>query len=391
MDGFTHASRWGRRDFLKRAGLAALPLVWGGRLLGQAKPDSALIPREKDPDNLEFPFHTLDGFLTPNDRFYVRNHFAMPTVEAATWRLKVVGAVRRPLELTYDQVLALPAQTRAVTLECAGNGRAFLNPKAKGVPWELGAVSTAEWKGVPLDAVLERAGVKPEAVDVVLEGSDKGELKNEIKPAGNPFPFARGLPLEKARKSDVLLAYKMNDAVLPKEHGFPLRAVVGGWYGVASVKWLSRVVVTDRPFMGYDQTIDYAVWDRSSGLPSLTPITDMQVKASIARPRAGEAVAPNKDYRVHGAAWTGSDSTIEKVEVSTDGGKSWSPAKLLGKEVPLAWRLWEYVWKTPGSSKQTLMARATDRKGRVQVMERDPDRRNYMISHVLPVEVRVGE
>jgi DMSO/TMAO reductase YedYZ molybdopterin-dependent catalytic subunit len=366
-----------------------LPLLRGGKLLGQGKPETALIPREKDPDNLEFPFHTLDSFLTPNDRFYVRNHFAAPAITAMTWRLKVVGAVKTPLELTYDQIMALPVETRTVTLECAGNGRAFLNPKAKGVQWELGAVSTAKWKGVPLAAVLEKAGVKPEAVDVVLEGADRGELKGDIKPAGGPFAFARGLPLEKARKSDVLLAYQINDAILPKEHGFPLRAIVGGWYGMASVKWLERIVVTDRPFLGYDQTIDYAIWERSNGLASLTPLTLMQVKASIARPKAGAAVPANKDYRVHGAAWTGGDSTIEKVDVSTDSGKSWSSTKLLGQEVPLAWRLWEYTWRTPAGGKHTLMARATDKKGRVQVMQHDPDRRNYAISHVLPTEVQV--
>ncbi len=390
MDSWTYTHLGDRRAFLKRAGLTALPLLTGGRLLGQAQPDTVLIPREKDPDNLEFPFHTLNSFLTPNDRFYVRNHFAMPSITAMTWRLKVVGAVRTPLELTYDQVLAWPAETRTVTLECAGNGRAFLNPKAKGVQWELGAVSTARWKGVPLAAVLEKAGVKPEAVDVVLEGADRGELKNEIKPVGGPFPFARGLPLEQARKSDVLLAYQMNDAVLPKEHGFPVRAIVGGWYGMASVKWLERIVVTDRPFLGYDQSIDYAIWERTHGLPSLTPLTLMQVKASIARPKAGEVVPATKDYRVHGAAWTGGDSTIAKVEISTDGGKNWSSAKLLGEEVPLAWRLWEYTWRTPASGKHNLLARATDKKGRVQVMQRDPDRRNYAISHVLPTEVQVG-
>ncbi len=390
MNTTTSTPNLRRRDFLKSAGLATLPLLWGGRLLGEDKPATLLVPREKNPDNLEFPFNTLDSFLTPNDRFYVRNHFVAPAIEAMTWRLKVVGAVKEPLEVTYDQLLALTAETRTVTMECAGNGRAFLNPKAKGVQWELGAVSTAKWKGVPLSALLEKAGVKPEAVDVVLEGGDLGDLKGDIKPAGR-WPFVRGLPLEKARKSDVLLAYQMNDAVLSKDHGFPLRAVVGGWYGMASVKWLSRIVVTDKTYLGYDQSIDYAVWEGSNGLASLTPITDMQVKASIARPIAGEVLPPNKDYRVHGAAWTGGGATIDKVEVSADGGKTWSAAKLLGKDVPLAWRLWEHTWRTPGTGKHVLMARATDTKGRTQPMERDPDRRNYMISHVLPAEVRVGE
>jgi DMSO/TMAO reductase YedYZ molybdopterin-dependent catalytic subunit len=393
MNGWNDSDRnfaLGRREFLCAAGGATLPLLWGGRLLGDDKRDTTLIPRETNPDNLEFPFHTLDSFLTPNDRFYVRNHNAVPTIEAKKWRLNVVGAVKKPLELTYDQLLDLPAETLTVTLECAGNGRALLRPKVKGVPWEFGAVGTAKWKGVLLSTVLDKVGLKPGAVDVVLEGADKGELKNEIKPVGESFPFARGMPLAKARSGDVLLAYRMNDAVLPEAHGFPLRAVVGGWYGMASIKWLSRIVVTEKPFSGYEQTIDYTVWERTDGVPSLTPITDMQVKASIARPKADETLPPNKDYRVHGAAWTGGDSAIDKVEVSTDGGKTWSAATLLGKETPLCWRLWEYTWKTPGSGKHTLMARATDKKGRVQPLERDADRRNYMINHVLPIEVAVG-
>jgi DMSO/TMAO reductase YedYZ molybdopterin-dependent catalytic subunit len=274
-----------------------------------------------------------------------------------------------------------------LTLECAGNGRAFLSPKAKGVQWELGAVSTAEWTGVPLAALLEKAGVKKGAVDVVLEGTDTGEPKNDAKPAG-ALHFTRGLPLEKATKPEVLLAYKMNGAALPANHGFPLRAVVGGWYGVASIKWLSRILVTDRPFAGFDQSIDYSVWERRSGIPSLVPLTEMEVKSSIARPVAGDVVAAKEDYRVYGAAWTG-EAEVSKVEVSTDGGSNWQEAKLLGKPVPFAWRLWEYVWKPAKAGKYTLLSRATDTRRRIQPPERDPDRRNYAVNHVLPVEVEV--
>ena len=377
-----------RRSFLCGSALAALPLLARGRLaLADEPKPGGLIVREKDPDNLEFPFAKLDGFLTPNELFYVRNHFAAPKLEAMTWKLKVVGAVDKPLELTYDQVLALPSRTAPVTLECTGNGRAFLTPKANGVPWELGAVSTAEWTGVTLAAVLEKAGPKKNAVDVVIEGADEGEPKNDPKPPGK-IHFARGLPLAKALKPEVLLAYKMNGAVLPAAHGFPLRAVVGGWYGMASIKWVQRIVVTDRPFHGYDQTADYTIWERREGLPTLVPIAEVDVKASIARPAAGEAVPADKEYRVHGAAWAG-ESEVAKVEVSTDGGKAWEEAKLLGKPVPVAWRLWEYPWKAPKAGKRVLMARATDQRGRVQAAERDPDRRSYMISHVQPVEVEV--
>jgi DMSO/TMAO reductase YedYZ molybdopterin-dependent catalytic subunit len=319
----------------------------------------------------------------------VRNHFTAPKVDLRTFRLKVGGAVQKPLELSLEQLQELPSKTLTLTLECAGNGRAFLNPKTKGVQWQLGAVSTAEWTGVPLAAVLDKAGVKKGAVDVVLEGADTGEPKNDAKPAG-VLHFVRALPLEKATKPEVLLAYKMNGETLPANHGFPLRAIVGGWYGMASIKWLSRVVVTDRPFAGFEQTIDYAIWERREGIPSLVPLREMEVKASLAQPVSGAVFARNEDCRVHGAAWTG-ESEVSKVDVSTDGGQSWHEAMLLGKAVPLAWRLWEYVWKPARAGKHTLMARATDKRGRVQPMVRDSDRRNYAINFVLPVEVEVRE
>jgi DMSO/TMAO reductase YedYZ molybdopterin-dependent catalytic subunit len=352
-----------------------------------AAPSTGMILRQRQPENLEFPFNRLDRFLTPNDSFYVRNHFAAPKLNAATWRLRVEGAVNQPLELSLDDLKKLPSRSETVTLECAGNGRVFLVPRENGVLWESGAVSTAEWTGIPLAAVLQRAGLKDAAVEVVLEGADSGTVADPKSPG--VIPFARSLPLEKARKPEVLLAYQMNGQPLPHAHGFPVRAVVGGWYGMASVKWLTRIVVTDRPYHGYYQTLDYAVFEKRDGLPTLTPITEMQVKASIARPAVLEVMAANRTYRVHGAAWAG-ENQVARVDVSTDGGTSWQSAKLVDKPVAFAWRLWEYEWRAPKDpGRHTLMARAADDRGRSQPMERDPGRRNYMISHVLPIEVEV--
>jgi DMSO/TMAO reductase YedYZ molybdopterin-dependent catalytic subunit len=381
-----------RRLFLHRAGLATLPLLastnlWAG---AQDRPAPRLITRQDNPENLEFPFATLDGFITPNNLFYVRNHFPTPQVNAKSWRLDVSGAVERPLRLSLDEVRELPSTTQAVTLECAGNGRTFLTPRAKGVQWDLGAVSTAEWTGTPLAVVLEKAGVRPSAVEVVLEGADRGKPTTEPTPPGE-IAFARSLPLSQARKPEVLLAWAMNGKELPAAHGFPLRAVVGGWYGMASVKWLTRLVVVDKPFQGYWQTVDYSGWVRSGGEPTLEAITAMEVKASIARPAAGEVVPAGADCRIHGAAWAG-EADVTKVEVSTDGGRSWEEATLTGKAVPFAWRLWEYTWRKPAAGKYTLMARATDSRNRVQPRERDPGRRSYVINHTVPtpVEVRAG-
>lgn len=349
-----------------------------------------LVTREQQPQNLEYPFATLDSLLIPNECFFVRCHFPeIPQMDTSAWRLKIEGAVERPFEIGYDELTQMSARTVSATLECAGNGRVFLTPKVGGVQWELGAVGTAEWTGVPLRDVLERAGVRDDAVEVVLEGADTGEIKEEPKSPGT-ISYARSLPLAKSRHSEVLLAYQMNGQPLPPEHGFPVRAIVPGWYGMASVKWLARVLVTPRPFSGYFQSADYSYWEKQDGQPiEMRPVTQVEVKAQIARPARLERIPADTDYHVYGAAWTG-ESEVTKVEVSMDAGQSWQEARLLGDAIPYTWRLWEYHWHTPSRpGKVTLMARATDARGCVQPMQRDERRGTYMISHVLPVEVEV--
>jgi DMSO/TMAO reductase YedYZ molybdopterin-dependent catalytic subunit len=345
------------------------------------------IVRGEDPLNLEMPFSTLDSFITRTKSFYVRTHFPIPAIDRDAWWLHVEGEVEKPFAINYEELHKLESQTTPVTLECAGNNRNFLEPKVKGVQWELGAVGTAEWTGVPLSILLDRAEVKPEAREVILEGADGGALEDPKSPAGE-LKFARSIPLEKAR-TDVLLAYRMNGNDLPPQHGFPLRAIVPGWYAMASIKWLRRIIVTDRPFSGYYQTLDYAFWKRRGEIAELAPLTEMQIKAEIAKPAQGETVPSDSNVRVHGAAWT-SDGEITKVELSTDGGANWNEVNLIDKPVPNAWRRWECQWRTPSvAGKQTLIARATDSQGRTQPVQRDPDRGTYMINHLLPIEVEV--
>jgi DMSO/TMAO reductase YedYZ molybdopterin-dependent catalytic subunit len=344
------------------------------------------IVRSEEPLNLEMPFEKLDGFITPTELFYVRTHFPVPKIEKKTWRLSVDGEVEKPFQIDYEDLLKLESRKMPVTLECAGNTRVFLDPKVKGVQWGLGAVGNAEWSGVPLSILLDRAGVKSNATEVILEGADEGPLEDPKAPSGK-VRFSRSIPVAKARE-DVLLAYRMNDLDLKPEHGFPLRAIVPGWYAMASIKWLQRIVVTDRPFNGYYQTLDYAFWKRDGDSAELVPLSWMQIKAEIARPVKGETVPASSNVRVHGAAW--SDRGITKVELSTDAGVTWNEAKLIGEPTPNAWRLWEFNWKTPAQSgKRTLVARATDSKGRTQPVEHDSDRGTYMINHLLPIEVEV--
>ena len=354
---------------------------------GDLKFRGGKIVRGEDPLNLEMPFEKLDGFITPTKSFYVRTHFPIPKIDKSAWRLRVEGEVEKPFAIGYAELLKLESRKVPVTLECAGNNRNFLEPAVKGLQWGLGAVGTAEWSGVPLSSLLERAGVKPAAREVILEGADASELEDAKAPRGKAR-FARSIPLEKAR-ADVLLAYRMNDVDLPPEHGFPVRAIVPGWFAMASIKWLQRVIVTDRPFSGYYQTLDYAFWSRRGDLAELVPLSEMQIKAQIAQPIAGQTVPANRTVRVHGAAWT-SDAEIVKVELSTDGGLSWNQANLIGESKRHAWRLWQFEWQTPArTGKRTLIARATDSKGRTQPAERDPDRGTYMINHLLPIEVEV--
>jgi len=339
------------------------------------------IIRSEEPLNLEMPFETLEQFLTPTKSFYVRTHFPIPKIDKAKWRLRVEGEVERPLELSHDDLLQLQSQKIPVTLECAGNNRSFLEPKVKGVQWRLGAVGTAEWTGVPLSILLERVRLKPNAREVIFEGADEGVLDDAKAPRGR-LRFARSVPLAKAR-ADVLLAFQMNDKELPPEHGFPLRAIVPGWYAMASVKWLTRVILIDRAFAGYYQTLDYAFWSNGE----LVPLSEMQTKAQIARPVNGDTVPANSTVRVFGAAW--SCGEIARVEVSTDAGSTWTEAQLLGDSKRNAWRFWQYSWRTPTRGKATLMARATNARGGTQPTERDWNRGTYMINHLLPINVAI--
>jgi len=355
--------------------------------VGTKLPAGEMIVREREPLNLEMPFGSLDGFITPVDRFFVRSHFPVPQIDVQTWRLKVEGEVGTPLELTYDEVTKMESRTVTVTMECAGNGRAFLTPPASGTPWEGGAVGTAEWTGVLLTEVLRRARLRPSARDVIFEGADRGEIDDPAGPTGNVH-YARSLPLQKA-SADVLLAFKMNGALLTPAHGAPLRVIVPGWYGMASVKWLTRIIASAHPYHGYYQTIDYAFWKHGPSAPTLVPISEMQVKAQIARPGFADAVHAGQTYKVSGAAWT-AGADIVKVEISTDGGATWQDAQLRGESIRHAWRLWEYDWPVPAKpGKATLLARATDSKGRTQPMERDQNRRSYMVNHLVPIEVEV--
>jgi DMSO/TMAO reductase YedYZ molybdopterin-dependent catalytic subunit len=347
-----------------------------------------MIIRQKEPTNLESPFDQLDSFLTPTDLFYIRSHFAAPNIDLATYRLRVDGAVKNPLALTYDQLRAMPSATRVATLECAGNGRVFLVPQVAGAQWELGAVGNAEWSGVPLRALLDRAGLEADACEVILEGADRGTPKEQPTPPGQ-ISYARSLSREKATQPEILIAYQMNGRDLPPEHGFPVRAIVPGHYGMASVKWLTHIHAVREPFQGYWQTSDYGYWDSLDAIPERRPLGEMKLKSQIARPRVYETLQPNEIYTVTGTAWAG-ETEVTEISVSTDGGESWREAEFIDPPERYAWRRWKLDWLTPNTpGKYVLLARAKDARGGVQPDGHDPRYGTYVIHHPLPIEVFV--
>ena len=349
-----------------------------------------LIIRQKEPNNLETPFDQVDSFLTPTELFYIRSHFPTPKLELASYQLHVDGAVRNPFSLSYNELRDMPSETRVATLECAGNSRVFLIPQAEGAQWELGAVGNAEWTGVPLGALLERAGMEEDACEVVFEGADRGTPKETPIPPG-PISYARSLPRDKAMQQEVLIAYQMNGRDLPRDHGYPVRAIVPGHYGMASVKWLTRIYAVREPFRGYWQTSDYGYWDYLDGKPVRGALAEMKLKSEIARPRVYETLASNQVYTVSGAAWAG-ETEVTEVAVSTDGGQTWAKAEFLDPAQRYAWRRWKFDWLTPKKLGQyTLLARAKGADGSVQPDNHDQNYGSYVINHPLPIEVFVHD
>jgi DMSO/TMAO reductase YedYZ molybdopterin-dependent catalytic subunit len=336
------------------------------------------------PENSETPLASIRGWVTPNRLFFVRNHFPMPAIHVPGWRLRIEGRVDRPLELTWEELTALPERSVFATVECAGNGRSFLQGPVPGVQWGAGAVGHAEWTGVSVARLLEEAGIRAGAVEILFEGCDRGSEADHPE----PMHFARSLPLAKALHPDTLLVYRMNGELLTASHGFPVRLFVPGWYGVASVKWLRRIEVLDRPFLGYYQTTKYTYQRRGkSGLERVV-VGPMRPKSEILRPHAGAELGLGAN-RLFGVAWAGEEA-VAAVEVSTDGGRTWDRADLIGSRAPYSWTMWEYLLEVGRPGDYTLLARAVSETGQRQPSEHDLLWGGYLIHHSRPLRVRVG-
>jgi DMSO/TMAO reductase YedYZ molybdopterin-dependent catalytic subunit len=339
---------------------------------------------KQDPLNAEAPLAEQIGVLTPTPLHYVRTNFGIPRLSTLDWRLALEGEVERPYQLTYDELRALPSRSLLVTLECAGNGRSGLHPPAQGEPWQYGAVSTAEWTGAPLMTLLEAAGLTSRTREILIEGADRGTVVTHE----GPIPFARSLPLEVARHPDTLLAYAMNGEPLTAPHGFPARLIVPGWYGMAAVKWVTRIAALAAPFEGYYQTERYIMAHPERGETTGAPLSTMRVRSLIIAPTAG-AVLPRGTHRLRGLAWSG-DAPVTRVDVSVDGGDDWEPAELASPVERYAWRRWEYTWQASAPAPATLRSRAFDEAGRAQPSEPAWNHLGYANNAIQVVPVTVA-
>ncbi|WP_128382041.1 sulfite oxidase [Streptomyces cavernae] len=336
--------------------------------------------------NHGLPLEAMRYDVTPPGLHYVLTHYDIPHVpDAAAWRLTVRGRVRRALSLSVEQLRIRPSVTTRLTMECAGNGRALLSPRPVSQPWLVEAVGTADWTGVPLRLLLDEAGVEPDAVDVVFTGADHGVER------GVEQDYQRGLSLDIATgdRPEVLVAYGMNGAPLPPQHGSPLRLVVPGWYGMAQVKWLRDITVVDTPFTGFQQSVAYRIKQETEEAGE--PVTRIAPRALVIPPGFPDfmsrtrVVAPGP-VLLEGRAWSGR-AAVASVQVSTDGGRSWHRAELEPDQGHRwAWRRWSYRWSAvPGDHE--LIARARDEAGNTQPLEQPWNRGGFANNRVQRVPV----
>ena len=337
--------------------------------------------------NLEMRWENMynRGYLVPNKLFFVRNNNPTPAIDPATWRLKIDGSgVLRPQSFTYDEIVAMPSVSVIRAIECAGNGRNFFQiahgKKIKGTPWNLGGIGVAEWTGVPLREVLERSGVKRTARDVMPESLDAKRI-------------SRPIPIEKAMAEDTLLVYGMNGDILPPDHGFPLRILVPGWIGMAHIKWVGRIQVSEQSLYSSYNTEryvligeDYPVSDRLRSKGVLGQIlTTQKVKSAFELPWNGQIPAGKRLLR--GRSWSG-EGKISKVEVSLNGGLTWQLARLREPNIARAWVRWDIDWNArPG--KYSLQARAMDARGYIQPDRVPFNQKGYLYWGVITHPVKV--
>jgi sulfite oxidase len=355
------------------------------------EPPKPLTVVTKEPYCAETPLTELDAWVTPTERFFVRSHFAVPTVDVDTWRLVVDGEVDHPLRISFAELMRERSRTVVTTMECAGNSRSSVYPPAEGVRWRHGALGTARWTGVSLWDVLAKAEIRPAAIEAVFEGADHGREPS----VPEELTYAMSVPVVKAEHPDTILAYEMNGEPLTASHGFPVRVIVPGWYGMASVKWVTRISLIDHSFRGYYRTRPYTFIHEGDDPNVLRkPVTSLQVKSVITWPAEGATVSPGRIV-VRGAAWSG-DVAVSRVEVavglpSDSGGEAaWRTATIVGPQTPHAWVRWEAEIDLDRPGYFVLRSRATDERGDTQPLRAEWNFRGVANNsmHAVPLIVR---
>jgi DMSO/TMAO reductase YedYZ molybdopterin-dependent catalytic subunit len=349
-------------------------------------PDITLDELQLAVRNHSMPLEALRYPITPLGMHYLLTHFDIPAVDASTWGLTVGGHVKKPLRLSLEELKARPSTTLAVTLECAGNGRARLSPRPLSQPWLGEAVGTAEWTGTPLGPLLAEAGLLTGASEVAFTGLDRGVQ------GGVEQQYERSLLIADAMRDEVLLAYAINGEPLPPQHGFPLRLIVPGWYGMTHVKWLRSITVLDHPFDGFQQALAYHY--RRSADDAGEPVTRMLPRALMVPPGVPDFMSRTRFVErsvlvVEGRAWSGR-APLARVELSSDGGRSWVDAVLGDPVSPYAWRGWTCRWDATEPGEYELCARATDAAGNVQPTSPDWSTEGVQNNSVQRVRVVVG-
>jgi DMSO/TMAO reductase YedYZ molybdopterin-dependent catalytic subunit len=322
--------------------------------------------------NFSAPLAQVSGTVVPSPLFFLRSNNPPPRLVPEEWRLRIDGRVRNPLTINLEILRALPNETREIWLECAGNSRRRFQPEGEGNQWDDQAVSNARFTGVPLRTLLEHAGVLDDAVEIVATGADDET-------------FQRALPLDVALHPGVLLAWQMNGESIPPPNGGPARLLVPGWAGVASVKWPVRIEIVNTPFEGHWNVERYVMLDEDGR--TVRRVREMPVKSVIAWPGEGEAIRAGS-VTAYGFAWSGFGQIV-KVEVSLDGQKSWSAARLSHGEGPLAWTRWEYPWTVSAVGKTILAVRATDSAGNTQPKSVGWNKFGYEMHAIVTREVLV--
>ena len=312
--------------------------------------------------NRGMPLEAMAYDITPTGLHYLLIHFDIPVVDATEWRLHVHGAVGRELALGIDEIRQLPARTITVTLECAGNGRARLSPRPLSQPWLVEAVATARWTGASLRGVIEAAGLADDVLELVFTGADRG-VQGEVE-----HDYARSLSLDEALRSDVLLAYEMNGEPLQPQHGYPLRLIVPGWYGMTSVKWLQSIKAVREPFTGFQQSVAYRYIDNEDD-PG-TPVSRIRPRALMVPPGIPDFFSRRRvveagTVELFGRAWSGSGA-VTRVEIGIDG--EWNDAVLGDSVGDYAWQSWTFGWDAR-IGEHELSCRATDAAGNVQPID----------------------